>query len=376
MRTPIATGRRDLELLDVMRGLGFLMVVLTHTLGYDGHMRAQILPQVPPVVDMFFLISGFVAGYGNDARLHSGARSVGQVIIRRIIRLFPLIVLGTLLGAVPFFLRLVVWHDTARIVPGLVVFLRGIFLIPTPRFTLGITGLPDAFPFDVPLWFIFFDTLGYLLYVFFLRFLSLRWLLLIAAISVIGLWKLALSRNTLNPGAWYPDLLPVAPRALFDFTFGYILFRLYRPGFWKSGPAAPVLPFIVFLAVLFIPLPESSPYSGAFQAVVATMVMPALLIAVVHIPAGPRMAAIASWSGRLSLAVYVIHFPIISAMDEMSWRRNSLVHHTHMLAALEGLVVLIASFLATVYFDEPIRARLMARFQPRRALASKQSQAA
>lgn len=371
-----AAGQRDLELLDIVRGLGFFMVVLTHCLGYDGDMRAQILPQVPPVVDMFFLISGFVAGYGNDARLRNGARSVGQVIVRRIIRLFPLIVLGTFLGALPFFLRLAYWHDTARIVPGLIVFVRGIFLIPTPRSALGLPGLPDAFAFDVPLWFVFFDTLAYLVYLFFLRFLSLRWLLLVAALSAAGLWHLALTRNSLNPGAWYPDLLPVAPRALFDFTAGYILFRLYRPGHWKLGPAAPFLPLLAFLALLFIPLPETSPYSGALQAVVATLALPALLIAIVHIPVGPRMAAAARWSGRLSLAVYVVHFPIISAMDEMSWRMNIMVHHTHILAGLEGALALAVAFLATVYFDEPIRNRLMAWFQPRRAIGSKQSQPA
>jgi peptidoglycan/LPS O-acetylase OafA/YrhL len=372
VRTTVTKAGRDLELLDLIRGVGFFMVVLTHCLEFND-LRAQVLPQIPPVVDLFFLISGFVAGYGNDVRLRDGSRRVGEIIVRRIVRLFPLVVLGTLLGAMPLFLRLVYWGDTQHLVPALIVFVRGCLLIPTPRSMLAFGGIPDAFPFDVPLWFLFFDLLGFLFYLFCLRFLSLRWLVVVATVSGFGLWKLALARNTLNPGAWYPDLLSVTPRALFDFTFGYILFRLYKPGHWKSGSWTAAWPLGLLLLALFAPLPQDSVYSGAFQAAIVCLVLPLVLIMSIHISIGPSLAAVARQTGRLALAVYALHFPIIDAIQDLAERLHVPGTAATGLALLEGLSCLVIAALATFYFDEPVRAYLMNRLKSRQVDRSKSS---
>lgn len=347
-------NQRAFQLLDVMRGLGFLMVVLTHCLEFTD-LRDNILPQVSPVVDFFFLISGFVTGYANDKGFVQGIRTIRGAIIRRATRLLPLVFLGTLIGALPFFVRLMLWHDTDRLLSGLVVFLKGCLLIPTSRTALALPGLPDAFPFDVPVWFLFFDTLGFLLYLFCLRFLSVRWLIMLVAVSSFGLWHLALTRNTLNPGAWWPDLLPVAPRAFFDFVFGYLLFRLSPRTHWTLSPGWALGIGTLLLAALFAPLPATSTMSGAFQASVVTFLLPVLILGSVNVRPSVNLDALARLGARFSLAIYVIHFPVVAGIHDILKQTNHLKLLDDWQALLEGLVAIIVSYLAVICFDEPVQ---------------------
>ncbi len=333
------------------------MVVLTHCLEFSD-LRDNVLPQVPPVVDLFFLISGFVTGYANDRGFIQGIRTIRGAIVRRAVRLLPLVFLGTLIGALPFFVRLILWHDTDHLLSGLVVFLKGCLLIPTSRAALGLPGLPDAFPFDVPVWFLFFDTLGFLLYLFCLRFLSVRWLIVLVAVSSFGLWHLALTRNTLNPGAWWPDLLPVTPRAFFDFVFGYLLFRLSHRAHWTLSPGWALAISAQLLVALFAPLPATSAMSGVFQASVVTFLLPLLILGSVNVRPSVNLAALAKLGARFSLAIYVIHFPVVAGIHDVLNQTGHLNLLGDWQALFEGLVAILVSYLAVICFDEPVQAWL------------------
>jgi peptidoglycan/LPS O-acetylase OafA/YrhL len=353
-----AGNRRDLQFLDVLRSIGFAMVVVVHALDINGISHFGVLPQIPPVVDLFFLISGFVAGYANDDRLRLGQRSPVAAITARAARLLPLVFLGTLLGALPFFIRQALWADTRHLVSGAILFIKGCLLIPGSPAAPWLAFNTAAFPFDVPVWFLFFDMLGFLLFLFCLRFLSLSWLFAVTGLLGVGMWWFALAYNSLNPGAWTPELLPVTPRTLFDFSYGYLLFRLYRPGRWKLAPGWGIAIAGLLLAVLCAPLPVASPFSGAFQAAVVTFLFPPVLIAGVHLSTTPRLNAVARLGARMSLAVYVMHFPAIVAVNDLLLHRGFPETGSYGRALVEGLAALLAGCLAAIFFDEPVQAWL------------------
>lgn len=85
--------------LDGLRGVAALIVVIYHrrfwVAGFEdwhGYLA----------VDFFFLPSGFVISHAYGGRLASGQLSPDRFAVARVIRLYPLIVLGAVLGTVSF----------------------------------------------------------------------------------------------------------------------------------------------------------------------------------------------------------------------------------------------------------------------------------
>ena len=94
---PRAAAERTFHTLDALRGIAAMAVVLFHCSYFYG------LPQ--PVegqiaVDLFFVMSGFIIAYRYDARFAAGLGTLAFAK-QRLIRLYPLFILGSLIGALP-----------------------------------------------------------------------------------------------------------------------------------------------------------------------------------------------------------------------------------------------------------------------------------
>src|SRR5215468_7063340 len=96
------TGKQHFEVLDGLRGSAALLVVLFHVQGItvDFTQGKLLLPHAYLAVDFFFALSGFVIGYAYDDRW--GRMTTLEFFRIRLIRLHPLVVLGTLLGLLSY----------------------------------------------------------------------------------------------------------------------------------------------------------------------------------------------------------------------------------------------------------------------------------
>ena len=138
--------------LDGMRGVAAIMVVLLH-IGNLG--LGPFKPQFGYLaVDLFFALSGFVISYSYDPRLARGM-TVGTFMLRRIIRLYPLYLIGSLVG----FMTTPIIVNNPALVEGLgSPHFRAYLLITgllNVAFVPGI--LPMLFPFNTPMWSLFFE---------------------------------------------------------------------------------------------------------------------------------------------------------------------------------------------------------------------------
>ena len=83
-------------------------------------------------VDFFFVLSGFVIGYAYDRCWKNKGMTTGRFMLRRIIRLQPMVVLSVIIGAIAYLLQgSVHWDGTP--VPFhwvLVALILGLFMIP------------------------------------------------------------------------------------------------------------------------------------------------------------------------------------------------------------------------------------------------------
>src|SRR5574344_191338 len=91
------------EILDGLRGVAALIVVAFHLFEtYSPDPSLQILNHGYLAVDFFFVLSGFVICYAYDDRWDR--MSIGNFFKRRLIRLHPMLIFGTIFGACLFYL--------------------------------------------------------------------------------------------------------------------------------------------------------------------------------------------------------------------------------------------------------------------------------
>ena len=149
------------EILDGLRGVAALMVIVFHCFEtYIPRVGTQIINHGYLAVDFFFLLSGFVIGYAYDDRWN--AMTVWGFFKRRLVRLHPMVVAGTLRGAALFFfaagsyfpmiMQVEAWKFVLCIVLGLL-------MIPCPT-GLDIRGWGETNPLNGPNWSLTFEYVG------------------------------------------------------------------------------------------------------------------------------------------------------------------------------------------------------------------------
>ena len=90
------------EILDGLRGIAAMLVVAYHLFEtYYGGKPDQPINHGYLAVDFFFVLSGFVIGYAYDDRWNN--MSTWAFFKRRLIRLHPMVIFGTLFGALMFY---------------------------------------------------------------------------------------------------------------------------------------------------------------------------------------------------------------------------------------------------------------------------------
>src|SRR6478736_62219 len=97
----ILKTKQHFEILDGLRGIAALSVVAFHFMEwvYTDYSR-NFIAHGFLAVDFFFCLSGFVIGYAYDDRM--AKMGILEFLQSRLIRLHPLVILGSVLGLLAF----------------------------------------------------------------------------------------------------------------------------------------------------------------------------------------------------------------------------------------------------------------------------------
>jgi len=129
--------------LDGLRGIAALSVVVLHCYRYFGDFTWS---SAALAVDLFFVLSGFVLAYAYEAKLPTAS---GAFLKARLIRLYPLYLVGTLLGMIEALATMKYGGPAAMD--------RATFWTSLP-FSLAMLPTPwQMYPFDGVMWSIFFE---------------------------------------------------------------------------------------------------------------------------------------------------------------------------------------------------------------------------
>src|SRR5438270_4072000 len=127
----ILKTKQHFEILDGLRGIAALGVVIFHFMEWVFSDYSQsFIGHGFLAVDFFFCLSGFVIGYAYDNRIWK--MGVREFFKSRLIRLHPLVVLGSVLGLLGFFLDPFASPIAYGAGKFALLFVCSLFLIPLP----------------------------------------------------------------------------------------------------------------------------------------------------------------------------------------------------------------------------------------------------
>lgn len=266
---------------------------------------------------------------------------------RRLIRLQPMIVIGSVIGAA------LLWFQDYSIYPKLhaastwqvlLIMLVGFTMIPLPK-SVDIRGWDENYPLNGPAWSLFYEYVANILYAAGVRKLSNRGLSILVALGAFALIYLAVFgvRGDLV-GGWTLDRSGIQfgmSRVMFPFFAGVLLMRLGNRIRVKNSLALCSCLLVIALSIPRVGGTEHLWINGAYESVCVVLLFPLI----VAIGAGEKREdgasiQIARFFGDLSYPLYITHYPLIYIYT--GWAIDNHV------SALEGAVVGAGVFVASV----------------------------
>ena len=367
------------EILDGLRGVAALMVVLFHIFEtYSKGPAYQIINHGYLAVDFFFVLSGFVVGYAYDDRWDK--MTTWGFFKRRLTRLHPMVIAGTLVGAALFFFAGNAFPQTQQVElwKFLLCLVMGLLILPCPN-SLDIRGWGELNSFNGPVWTLTLEYIGNILYAFVLRRLPRMALAVLAVICAFFTLDVTLGWNVFGLfeaphytviGGWSltPDQIYIGfTRLLYPFLCGLLISRILparrtadnpsgspihlKGGFWWCG-----LAIVVLLAMPNIG-GKMGVADGLFQAACILVLFPLIVLAGAGSKTTDRRStAVCKWLGDISYPIYITHYPLIyMQMDWVSQHPDApLWQHIAVGASVVLMAILLAWGLLKAY-DLPVR---------------------
>ncbi len=368
--------KQHFEVLDGLRGVAAMMVVLFHTCETwnGGDHRRQIINHGYLAVDFFFLLSGFVIAYAYDDRWDGVNGRPGMTLWdffkRRIIRLQPMVLAGTVLGALLFYrsaspviFPLVAITPVWRLV---LVALIGCTVLPI---TVGmdIRGWQEMQPLAGTAWSLFFEYLANIAYALGLRKASNRVLGVLAVIAGAGLTQYLLTtpRGDIT-GGWTLNRLELKIgflRLCYPFLAGMLLQRMHRRIHVRHNFVWCSLLLILTLVLPRFGMHETGWRNGLYEAAVILVVFPVIVAMGAGEQIRGRLATgVCRFLGGISYPLYITHYSLIYIYTAKVYDGKL----TPAQGVLWGAVLFVAA-VAIAYaclklYDEPVRRWLNRRF--------------
>jgi peptidoglycan/LPS O-acetylase OafA/YrhL len=344
--------------LDGLRGAAALAVLSMHA-SFDAGF-APFPYRGYLAVDFFFILSGFVVAYAYEARLRDNLK-IAEFLKIRFIRLYPLIFLGIILGTLSVFLHLLALRHAPDHPPGNMNF-RFLAL----SLALGLSILPfgpigvSSMPLDGPLWSIMFEVYINIAYARVAKILGNRLLVIIFIISGAMLAVETYFCGSVYFGNSDQNFTLGFARVGSSFSLGIILFRLHKSGRLNFIPGFP--PFLLAILLLGSFLPTSFSFGWIYDLFCTFLLFPVIIVSGAQVEhTGKWTTRIASFAGWLSYPVYVLHDPIIQHLAHVKHASEPIRAFT---VVMIMVCVVIISFIATKFYDEPVRRFLMRTMRP------------
>ena len=338
--------------LDFLRGFAAIAVVGYH---FGGRSNLPfLLPRSYLAVDVFFVLSGFVLANAYGSRLGISLTPANFIRLR-LIRLLPMLMVGTLIGAIIEIGRPGFTDSLHRLVELLGATMLGSFAIPL----LVSTSMEQLiFPINGPVWSVMFELIACAVFIA-LAMDRTGWMAATVTMVLGGLSLgiVSVVFKTADVGSLLTDWPGGFPRVAYSFSAGIVVYA-FRARF-------PIFSAWVFplLLTLIFSLPASRNLGSAcLDFVIVVVVLPCLVGCAAKVAAGPRLSKWSQVSGDISYPLYAVHYPIIRAVCYLTAGHGLNAASRLLIGAMTVTVLSFLSYRLFVYIDVPTRRWLTSRF--------------
>jgi peptidoglycan/LPS O-acetylase OafA/YrhL len=345
--------RRAYQTLDGMRAVGAFLVVTRHVPDFFGPFKA---PESFLAVDLFYLVSGFVVAHAYGARMRQGG-FLWPFFKTRLIRLYPLYLVGLMLGVVSALYSVITdpagWWTWPKLIEAVAT---GLFMIPMFP---GLKASGSAL--DGPIWTLLPELIANMAYAAAIRFLTTGVLIATMAACAAGVTFAEFHYGTLDVGYNATDQWAALARVGFSFFAGVLVFRLAGSREVKSGWASWGCLAVLAVMLGYTPSNTLGPW---YELAVVIVGFPLLVALASWVEPGWLTGRVFAYLGLVSYGVYIIHQPI-GHLARVSFERWAHMPHGWRIApyGVGFLAFLVAvSGALDVWYDAPVRKWLRARF--------------
>ena len=363
------------EILDGLRGVAAIIVVAFHLFEtYSSGPREQILNHGYLAVDFFFVLSGFVIGYAYDDRW--GKMTTWDFFKRRLIRLQPMVILGSLIGAFWFYFGGAPGFELVMQTPWwklLLILVLACIMFPTPP-SMDIRGWQEVNSLNGAAWSLMWEYVANFLYATFVRHFSIKVLAVFVVLSAFLTIDLALNLDTfqlleirsyakftvIGGFGLTPDQIYIGIcRLLYPFFGGLLLYRLtnWRICITRGGMFWCSLAVVITLVIPNIGGDSHQWINGVYCAAIILFVYPAIVAAGAGSPLkGRRTTAVCKFLGMISYPLYITHYPMIYVQMNWAAQHADAPLGTHIWVAVSIFIASLAIAYASVkVYDIPVR---------------------
>ena len=361
MQSSQLTSKPHYPILDGLRGVASVVVVIFHLCEANATSRfIQVINHGYLAVDFFFLLSGFVIGYAYDDRWSK--MSISGFFKRRLVRLQPMVVIGSIIGALFFY------SQTASIFPLIVAtpvwkvivfMIIGALMLPVPV-SVDIRGWTESYPLNGPAWSLFFEYIVNILYAIGIRKFP-KWLLaLLVFASAIFLFQLAVfGSNGDLIGGWSldPTQLHIGfARVMYPFFAGLLLFRVGKLANIKHA-----FIWCSLLVIIALSLPRFGDeqhlwMNGLYEALVIIFIFPFIIYfgASGEITNSFQKRA-CKFLGDISYPIYITHYPLIYLYTGWIADKKLPFGNPFSVGVLIFMASILVAYACLKLYDEPVR---------------------
>lgn len=367
----LAQSKPHYVILDGLRGVAAIMVVFFHLLEtYSlGNHFTQIINHGYLAVDFFFLLSGFVIGYAYDDRWNK--MTLKDFFKRRVIRLQPMIIIGSVIGAALFYFQVspgLHWNfDEVPVWKVLLVMVIGCTLIPVGK-GLDVRGWTEMHPLNGAAWSLFYEYIANIIYALFLRKTSKIVLTVLTLIAAGFTIHYALTNaNGDIIGGWSisdPTQLKIGfIRLSLPFLSGLLLSRIGKLKYTKNAFLWCSILLVVLFSVPRLGGEESLWMNGLYECFCLIVMFPFI----VWMGAGGKITGkktnkVCKFLGDISYPLYITHLPIICVY--MAWITNNgyTLANSWYYGLGVAVIAIAVAYVAMRFYDIPVREWLRKKF--------------
>lgn len=333
-------------ILDGLRGVAAVAIVIFHFMEWAySDFSKNFIAHGFLAVDFFFCLSGFVIGYAYDNRIQK--MGVMEFFKSRLIRLHPLIILGSILGLLAFLFDPFGGnpgaYDAIKLV---VIFLCSVFLIPYPVMEDRAFNL---FGFNAPAWSLFWEYAANIIYAIILYRISRRYLLVLTVIAGAVLCYVSYSAGNLLGGWAGENFWDGGARIAYSFSAGLLIYRFN----WiiKNRLGFPALSILLVLAFI---MPWSS-LNWLTETLVVLFYFPLIISLGAGATLSPRLNSLCDFSGKISYPLYMTHYSVIWMFGNYYTAQKPDTGQLSLIIAIGTLLLIALAYLVLVVYDAPVR---------------------